>query len=509
MSGPTRGAIAPSALAVLAFFAMALLPRATWPLIDPDVWWHIRAGEQVLQTGAVAKVDTWSLTAAGHPWTSQDWLSNVLLALGYGLGEWGMTLLSLVAAGIVVAAFAILWRAVSVRYSETGWLARVAWFSMALLLAGPVLGVRVQVIDLLFAAVVLWLLWRFLADGRRLWPALLPLVAIAWVNLHAGWLLLFLFGGAVVVGEAADRLLQRPISPQPLSWSQLGWLAAMLAASAAALALNPNGLSIYAYPGYTVGIGALSDFVGEWQHASLGNLFGWLLLAFVLLGVLPTLVVARRTIRLTDALILLGVSAMSLIAVRFLVITGPIGCAIIAANLSPAISNSAFGQRWSPMLNRLARPARGGLGMVSAVLAIVLLLGGIGLAFARAMPASQRDDIAREFPVGAVAWLKTHDAGQRVFNKYEWGGYLGLQIPTQPIFIDGRADVYGDAVIREYVSVIGLEGDPQAVFDRYRIDHVLFDTDSALGHWLDASSHWERAHSAGGASVWTRRSRGG
>ena len=494
---------------ILAFFGLALLPRATWPLIDPDVWWHIRAGEQVLQTGAVARVDTWSLTAAGHPWTSQDWLSNVLLALGYRLGEWGMTLLSLAAAGIAVAAFALLWRAVSVRYPEAGWLGRVAWFSMALLLAGPVLGVRVQVVDLLFAAVVLWLLWRFLADGRRLWPALLPLVAVAWVNLHAGWLLLFLFGGAVVVGEAADRLLQRPTSPQPLAWSQLGWLAAMLAASAAALALNPNGVAIYAYPSYTVGIGALSDFVGEWQHASLGNLFGWLLLAFILFGVLPTLVVVRRTIRLADALILLGVTAMSLIAVRFLVITGPIGCAIVAANLSPAVSDSAFGRSWSPMLNRLARPARGGLAVVNTVLVVVLLASGIGLAFARAMPASQREEVAREFPVSAVAWLKTHDAGQRVFNKYEWGGYLGLQIPTRPIFIDGRADVYGDRVVREYVSVIGLDGDPQAVFDRYRIDHVIYPPDTALGNWLDASSSWKRAYADSVAIVWTKRSRGG
>jgi hypothetical protein len=62
----------PLLLVPLAFFAVALLPRATWALIDPDVWWHIRAGEQVLQAGKVASVDTWSLTAAGQPWTSQD-----------------------------------------------------------------------------------------------------------------------------------------------------------------------------------------------------------------------------------------------------------------------------------------------------------------------------------------------------------------------------------------------------------------------------------------------------
>ena len=135
-----------STAVVLAFFALALLPRATWPLIDPDVWWHIRAGEEVLDSGAIPRVDTWSLTAAGQPWTSQDWLSNVLLALGYRLGPWGMTLLSLAYALLAVVAFVILWRAIDVRRPQVGWLARVAWFSAALLLAGPVLGVRAQVV---------------------------------------------------------------------------------------------------------------------------------------------------------------------------------------------------------------------------------------------------------------------------------------------------------------------------------------------------------------------------
>ena len=60
-----RKARALSTAAIVAFFAVALLPRATWALIDPDVWWHIRAGDEVLRTGRVPDADTWSLTASG------------------------------------------------------------------------------------------------------------------------------------------------------------------------------------------------------------------------------------------------------------------------------------------------------------------------------------------------------------------------------------------------------------------------------------------------------------
>ena len=497
-------ALPASGLAIIAFFAVALLPRATWPLIDPDVWWHIRAGEEVLQTGRVPDADSWSLTAFGQPWTSQDWLSNVLLALGHRLGDWGWTLLSLGAAAMVVTAFAVLWSAVGVCQREAGWFGRVVWFSVALLLAGPVLGVRVQVVDLLLAAVVLWLLWRYLVDGQRRWPAFLPLVAVAWVNLHAGWVLLFLFGGALLVGELVDRALRRQLSPEPMQPRDLAWLLGCLVVSAAALALNPNGIGIYAYPAYTAGIGALADFVGEWQRASLDNLFGWLLLGFVLLGVIPTLVLGRRTLRGVDVLILLGVTAMSVIAIRFLLITGPIGAAIVAVHLPPALARTSVGHASSPLLARLARPRSGALATVNGSLAVLLLLIGIGLAFVRAMPASQHEEIAREFPVEAVQWLATHDAGSRIFNKYEWGGYLGLELPDRPIFIDGRADVYGDAVIREYVDVIGVD-DPAAVLDRYEIDHVLYPLETPLAEWLAGQPAWQEAYAEDESGVWIRK----
>jgi hypothetical protein len=366
-----------------------------------------------------------------------------------------------------------------------------------------VLGVRVQVIDLLLASVVLWLLWRYLADGRRRWPAFLPLVAVAWVNLHAGWVLLFLFGGAFIVGELVDHLLRRQLTPAPMQPRDLAWLAGSLVVSAAALVLNPNGLGIYAYPAYTAGIGALADFVGEWQRASLDNLFGWLLLGFVLLGVIPTLLLGLQTLRGADVLILLGVTAMSVIAIRFLLITGPIGAAIIGLHLPPALTRTRLGRALSPLLMRLARPRSGAFATVNASLAVLLLLLGCGLAFVRAAPASQHAEISREFPVDAVRWLTTHDAGSRIFNKYEWGGYLGLELPNEPIFIDGRADVYGDAVIRQYVKVISVD-DPATVLDRYQIDHVVYPADSPLGAGLNSQSDWGPAQSDDTVGIWTR-----
>ena len=104
-------------------------------------------------------------------WLSQDWLSNTIMAalLAAG-GSYGETLLSLLFGALVVLAFALLWRAVRVRNPDTGWLARLLWLTFGLLVAGPVVGVRVQTVDLVMVSLTIWVLWHFVTDRRRIWP---------------------------------------------------------------------------------------------------------------------------------------------------------------------------------------------------------------------------------------------------------------------------------------------------------------------------------------------------
>ena len=492
--------------AIVGFFMAAVLPRATWPLMDGDVWWHVRAGEEILRTGRIPNVDTWSIVGLGRPWTSQDWLANVLLAAGHSFGPWGDTGLSFLFGALTVLAFWIMWRATALREPSLGWVSRIVWLSFGLVLAGPVMGVRVQVLDLVMATAVVWTCWRYAADPRLRWLLALPLIAVLWANLHAGWVLLFLLAGAVVIGEAADRLLKRqPAGRSPLTWSQLRNLTLALAASAGALAVNPNGLALYAYPFYTLGITSLKRNVMEWFPADLGSIFGWLLLAFVGLGVVPTLVFARHRLRTSDALILVGLTVMAWQAIRFLLIVGPIGAAVVTVVLAPVVSESRLGQGTASILSRLSRPVGGRRGAVNGTLAGILLVLGVGVALLRTSPSAQASEIARVLPAGAVAWMDAHEPGTRIFNRYEWGGYIGQRRPNQLIFMDGRADVYGDDLLKMYVSIIGVDGDPQVELDRYRIDYAVFSPGTPLAAWFDASGQWKRVYSDKTAVIWVRR----
>ena len=499
-------AVPMSAIAVTAFFALIALPRATMPLVDGDVWWHLRAGEAVLSTGQVAHFDTWTLVGDGMRWISQDWLSNTvmaaLLAVGGTLGE---TLLSLLFGVLVVLAFALLWRAVGVRRPETGWLARFLWLTFGLLVAGPVIGVRVQTVDLVMVSLTIWVLWHFVSDRRRLWPFLLPVLAVAWVNLHAGFPLLFAFGGAVLVGEAGDRLLHRSVRPAPLEWRDLAWLAGGLVAAGAALVLNPNGIDIYAYPFATAGIQAHRDFIFEWSRPDLSSLPGQLLFALLALGVLPTLLLARRELRLTDALWLVGAAALSLTAIRFVLVIGPVAAVMACVYLAPRLAATRLGRATQGLTQRLGRPARTtGLAAANLALCAAVAALGMGVAVARVTPSVQATAIAEAMPVGASAWLRDHAPKARIFNVYAWGGWLGRELPDARVFIDGRSDIYGDPPIRRYAEAISLETDPDVLLDRYAVDHVVFWPDSALAGWLDANAGWRRVYADTQAAIWER-----
>jgi hypothetical protein len=165
-----------------------------------------------------------------------------------------------------------------------------------------------------------------------------------------------------------------------------------------------------------------------------------------------------------------------------------------------------FGRWTAPMLDSLTVPREGRLLLGHLALAAALVILGVGVALAKVTPVAQFAAEEAGFPVHAVAWLEEEDPGDRIFNRYEWGGYLIHERPDRRVFIDGRAqDVYSDAILSEYADVIGLRGDPQVVFDRYEIDYVLFVSASDLGAWLDGSSTWERAYTDSLAAVWVRR----
>src|SRR4051812_1354537 len=135
---------------VAAVVAVAALWSTSGPLGDPDVWWHVRLGRQIITTHAIPHHETWSFAALGRTWTPTAWLSDVVFgATTNALGYRGLIFLKLTVCA--VAAF-MLWRLI--RRAGAGPIAASLAYALTLLPVLPFLRERPQAFSLLF---VIWI----------------------------------------------------------------------------------------------------------------------------------------------------------------------------------------------------------------------------------------------------------------------------------------------------------------------------------------------------------------
>jgi hypothetical protein len=124
---------------------------------------------------------------------------------------------------------------------------------------------------------------------------------------------------------------------------------------------------------------------------------------------------------------------------------------------------------------------------IKLLINVVLLLAPLVLGVSRIwqFASHQRDYVMIRNPVAAVEFLKSHRLPAPIYNRYGWGGYLIYQLyPEYRVYIDGRADVYGDEFFAEAMRIYDGSADWTGSLDRYGIKTVLISPDAPLASLL-------------------------
>jgi hypothetical protein len=151
------------------------------------------------------------------------------------------------------------------------------------------------------------------------------------------------------------------------------------------------------------------------------------------------------------------------------------------------------------------RGLRGGVLLVLFNWALVLLLAVGGAARVASVLRDNHDVERTHYPVAALDYIETNGlAERRIYNSYNWGGYLLWR--GAPVFIDGRADVYGDAFIDEYVLAYQLRDGWRQPLERYEVEYVLIESSASLAALLEETDKWQRAYRDELAVVYVRQS---
>jgi hypothetical protein len=97
---------------------------------------------------------------------------------------------------------------------------------------------------------------------------------------------------------------------------------------------------------------------------------------------------------------------------------------------------------------------------------------------------------AEMFPARAAAWMNEVGLSGNLFNDYNWGGYLIYTLPGSKVFVDGRTDLYGDAILDDYLAIMRADDGWEALVESYQVDFLLINPESNLARFAEIAG-WQ------------------
>ncbi len=455
---------------------------------DGDACLHRRIGEWMIEHRAVLRTEQFSHTRFGAPVIAKEWLSEIAYAAAERALGWNGAVL--IAALLIATTLWLLHRWLLAEGCElllaTGLVLLAALASSHHWLARP------HLVTPLFALLFAWQL-RVFDRAHEPRPARLFLILVPamwlWSNLHGAF-----FTGFVLIGVYAAGNLTRPGKAMP--FAALG-VACLLVSF-----LNPNGWRLHTHIVEFLREPVIAKFANEFRSPNFhsGAMRGFLLQLLVLGAVLGA---ARSRWRGVDVILVLVWGYFALQAVRNIPIFAIIVTPMLAEHWSryfrEARETGWLGayRRVSGNLTGLDRAAGGGALVAVAIVAVI---------FAQARGAIATDVLPERFPVAAVQWLRAHPDSVRgeMFNDYAWGGYLMLALAERRVFVDGRNDFYGPALIEEFNKADDAAPGWDEVLRKYDVGWTILPVAHRLNALLALEAGWKRVYADDVVAIYSR-----
>src|SRR6266550_2015303 len=465
-----------SALVLRWLLFTAIFSLAAVPPLDPDLWWHLANGRLIITTGTISHVDPYSFSAAGQPWVMHEWLADLLMYLLNQLG--GLPLLVAVFAGVVAAGAVCLY--VILRRSTLHPTLAAVLTLVGALAGSTAWGARPQLLNLLFTGVLV-------VGG--------------------------IIAGLFLIGEWFDAR-RSPATGMPARRRVLlGWA---IAAGMLLSVVDPSGVQTLLFPLGTLTSPLIQNNIQEWASPDFHSMAGLMFegLVFLVLGGLATGRVKARTHEWLWAFALLYLPLASQRNVPLFVIgAAPLAarCAqallVTLSSILPAVARRPAAQaalRWTPIRPNRPTAALGVLNLALLVVAVAVMIAY------RAVPnlrsADEAAAIASVFPVRAADALQAVGKPVRIFNYYDYGGYLlwRLYPHGSRIFIDGRVEVYGSVLFSRYLRVSYLADGWPSVIAQTDPDAIVLPSGHPLVGLLEQDPAWQLFSHDRVATVFTR-----
>lgn len=479
----------------LVLFFIVLLGLFSVKIWDPDFWWHLKTGEYIYQTKSLPQTDPFAHTSLPkdpiNPTSdrqkfilTQYWLAQIIFYKIYQLFNFQ---------GIIYLRASILTLLIYLLYKGVRREGFGHYLSICLLIPAVVIfrygytGERPQLFSFLFSFLLVYILEGFRLSAtlyplpaKRYTLYTIPIIMLLWANLHGG----FILGIVILIGYLFSETIKYITKRfgQSLQYSLLKSLTIVSILSILFSLLNPNSykvISVLRELENGLYKGQIAEAFSPFKFISLGKYAPELITYFILLFLISLILLINiKRLDLTDVLILIGLTTMSLSAVRLISFFTPVATIMLARYGIRTIEglNSIEGLT---ILKRVSEGIRSYLRapltkgafstLLSFSLIIVLIKGGL---FNKGIK-------NENYPTGAIRFLKNNHIPGNMFNPYVWGGYLIWELyPDYKVFTDGRGLIeeifFQQAKIMEaYPRDFGGIPEWKAFLKVYRVNFIV------------------------------------
>jgi hypothetical protein len=437
--------------------------------VDPDIWWHIQVGQDILSTHRFPTTDPYSFTVHGTPWIAYEWLGELILGFvaRFG-GVLALDAVLITLAGIIMLALYFL------ATQRSGNCKAACIVSMTICSVAFIsFTMRPQMFGYLYMILVMIALGGFRKGNS--WPIwFLPLIFLLWVNTHGT----FILGIGVLVLYLLAGLRNFQVgSIEASAWSasQRLQLEIVLLLCLAVLPLTPYGTQVAVSPFDMAFNQPLNlSTINEWQPMPFDLIGGKMFLAFVVIFIALQMFF-RFIWRLEEFVLVLAGGVMACLHVRFVMLFVVFFTPLLATMLA----------RWVPPYKRALEQY-----FVNTALMVIFILTMI---YYRPTREFLQERVADAYPVAAVQYLDQHPVTGRMWNSYGFGGYLISS--GREVFIDGRGDIYErGGILSDYTLLSELKPGSLSILDRYGIQSCLVKPKESLTAALLISPNWKRVY---------------
>jgi hypothetical protein len=438
-------------------FILVLASGSQMLSIDSDLGRHLTIGNYILDQRIIPIRDLFSHTLPNQPRPPYEWLSQILFAFfNRLLGLDGVILFTAIT---IALTFTLVFKLAARRCESP-----IISFLLTCLAVGatslhwlP----RPHIITFLLLAIWIGNLEQ-LRKGKPIRLFTFPLIMLFWANLHGGFVFGMLTWGAFFAGWLWDKW-------QKNADNRIGWkLLIVGVASLTASTITPD-----LWHNWEAVLNNRSPFIiSRTAETMPPNLTTPSIFPFTILLVLTALLflVNYKTLSASQFFLLTGLGFISLVMARNIPLF-VIACTPTAAEL--AKTSLLRLQGWKQIEGRFPAFGRQSRWHITPLVVSFLTVAIFtNRYFNKYQTIFQFNP--QVFPVQAMNWLEIHPQSGRMFNEFNWGGYILYRTwPQQQVFLDSQSDFYGESFMKEYERVTSMQGDWENLLVKHQVDWVI------------------------------------